>query len=177
MNISDEELATFIKNSKRSGESVEKNDIIGMWEFTFTGTDIQYYDFQKSCTFRREIIDHVTNPFYIGDIIVKYSLGGTWYLKGDSLILKYFPETAEAQIDRSNITYTQEMQDSVDSYINRWFQVNQLKESLRNSFKIDTFCVSINKSGDKIEMIVGRNNSSEGAINSFYLKRTKNLTW
>lgn len=176
MDIEDEELTEYIKKSQRSGRTVANADIIGHWEKDLSGKDVQYYDFMKPDSFSIKLKSHYDNPFYSGAIVITYTFGGKWMIKGDSLMLTYSPSSVKAEVDRSGITYRAEMRDSVESFIARYFQVKQLTEIGRQQFesKKDTFAVSTNKAADKIEMVVGRSGESDNdRITSFYLKRIK----
>ena len=129
----------------------------------------------KPDSFSIESRAHYANPFYSGDIIVTYTFEGKWKIKGDSLVLNYSPESVKAQVDRSGITYRDEMRDSVEAFFDRYFQVNQLVEMGRKQAesKKDTFAVSINKANDKIEFVRGRSEDSKNeSANFFYLKRS-----
>ena len=179
MNIDDEELAEYIKKSQRIGRTVSKNDLIGPWEHEMSGKDVYYYDFMKSDSFSVKSKSHYANPFYSGDIIVTYIFGGKWDVKGDSLMLNYSPKSVKTEVDRSGITYRAKMRDSVETFIKNHFQVSQLTEMTRKELesRIDTFGISINKAGDKIELVLGRSEDSENeSESSFYLKRVKNST-
>ena len=179
MNIDDEELAEYVKKSQRSGRTVSESDIIGQWECDISGKDTQYYNFKKSDSFSIKTIRHYANPFYSGDIIITYTVGGKWDIKGDSLMLNFSPESVKAEVDRSGVTYRAEMRDSVETFIDRYFQVNQLTEQGRKQFrsKKNTFGVSINKAGDKIEIVHGRSEDSEKEnVSYLYLKRAKHST-
>ena len=176
MNIDDEELAEYVKKRQRSGRTVSKSDVIGPWEYEMSGKDMLYYDFMKSGSYSIKSIKYYANPFYSGDIIVTYTYGGKWDIEGDSLMLNYSPELVKAVVDRSGISYRAEMRDSVESFINNHFQVSQLTEMTRKGLESrkDTLGVSINKAGDKIELVYGRNEDSDyGSVSSFYLKRVK----
>ena len=68
------------------------------------------------------------------------------------------------------------MRDSVESFVNTYFQVSRLTEQLNKALatRKDTFGVSINKAGDKIEMSDGRGEDAENTtVRSFYLNRVK----
>lgn len=181
MNIDDEELAEYVKKSQRSGRTVSESDIIGLWESGISGKDIRYHNFMKPDSFSMTLIRHFANPFYSGDIIIKYTVGGKWNIKGDSLTLNFSPESVKAEVDRSGVTYRAEMRDSVETFIDRYFQVNQLTEQGRKQIdesKKNTFGVSINKAGDKIEMVsLRRSEDSENeSADYMYLKRAKDTT-
>ena len=179
MNIDDEELAEYVKKSQRIGRTVSKNDLIGPWEYEMSGKDVYHYDFMKSDSFSIKMKSHYANPFYSGDIIATYIVGGEWDIKGDSLVLNYSPKSVKVEVDRSGITYREEMRDSVEIFINNHFQVSQLTEKTSKSLESrkDTFGISINKAGDKIEMVRGRSEDSHNEnVSSFYLKRVKKST-
>lgn len=174
MNIDDEELAEYVRKSQRSGRTVAKSDIIGQWEHKLSGKDTRYYDFMKGDSFSMRSINHYGNSFYSGDIVLTFHYGGKWHLSGDSLLLEF--KTGKAEVDRGGITYRAEMRDSVESFVNTYFQVSRLTEQLNKALatRKDTFGVSINKAGDKIEMADGRGEDAENTtVRSFYLNRVK----
>ena len=175
MDIEDEELAEYVKKSQRSGQVVGHDDIIGHWEYEMSGKDVQYYDFMKPDSFSIKTKQHYGNPFYSGDIIVTYMYSGQWYIKGDSLMLNYSPESVKAEVDRSGVTYRAEMKDSVESFIGRYFTIERLEKLGRKRMESrqDTFALSINKSGNKIELVRGQGEDAEGA-SYLYIKRSKN---
>ena len=178
MNIDDEELAEYVKKSQQSGRTVSESDIIGRWEYEISGKDVRYYDFMKPDSFSIKAVNHYANPFYSGDIIVTSTYGGKWDIKRDSLTLDYSSGSVKAEVDRSGITYRAEMRDSVETFINNHFQVSQLTEMTRKGLESrkDTLGISINKAGDKIELVGGRKNSENESVVSYYMKRVKDST-
>lgn len=174
MNISDEELAAFIKNSQRSGRIVREKDLLGQWETRWTGVDVRYYDFQKDDTFNIKVEGRYSNALYSGDIVLRYNYGGKWTIKGDSLIMEYAPASMTLEVDTTEITYRAEMRDSVKAFCDIYFQPSQLTDRFRKEIgsSNDTVGITINKTNDKIEMTFGRNvNSTKNARN--YLTRVK----
>ena len=152
MNISDEELAEYIKNSQHSGSSVSKRDLTGQWERKAEGIRDYYYD---------------------GEIHLSYIYGGKWNLKDDTLFMEYAPKSMEVELDTSRISYRPEMRDSVKGYI-RLLNIAAWKQSLRKSLersRRDTFPVTTNKANDKIEMVVSQDD--DGNVKSHYIKRIK----
>ena len=176
MDIDDDELAEYIKKSQQSGRTVSNSDIIGRWELEASGIDMRYYDFTKSGSFSIESVRRYANPFYSGDIIITSTYGGKWEIKEDSLTLNYSPEKVKTKVDRSGITYRAEMRDSVETFIKNHFQEKELAEGLRKqceSLKKTTYGISINKSGDKLEMVHGQTENYGNKNGSyFYLKRS-----
>jgi hypothetical protein len=173
MNISDEELAEYIKNSQHSGSSVSKRELKGQWERKAEGIRDYYYEFLENDSFNIKIIMHWGNPFYNGEIHLSYIYGGKWNLKDDTLFMEYAPKSMEAELDTSRISYRPEMRDSVKGYI-RLLNIAAWKQSLRESLersRRDTFPVTTNKANDKIEMVVSRDD--DGNVKSHYIKRLK----
>lgn len=180
MNIDDEELAEYVRKSQRSGRAVGESDIIGQWEYEIGGNDMQYRHFMKPDSFSIKTETHYENPFYSGDIIITYTYGGKWEIKGDSLILKYSPESVKTEVDRSTVSYRAEMRDSVETFIKRYFQPDQLTERVRKQLKSmkETLGISTNKTGDKIELVRGRSDDPENEnVSYIYLKRSKEKKW
>ena len=172
MNISDEELADYIKNSQRSGGSASKRDLIGQWERKANGYDDIYYNFLENDSYCIKQVTHIAHPTWSGEALCTTTYSGKWSLKGDTLIKTYDPASLEIRVDTSCISYRPEMRDSVRNYINRAFNVKMLRESLRKSIekRMDTLPVTTNKAHDKIEMIMS---SSEDGVRTIYLKRIK----
>ena len=172
MDIGDEELAEYIKNSQRSGISISKRDLMGQWERKASGYEDYYYEFLENDSFCRKVISHYANPFYNGEIILTYKHSGKWSLKDDTLFMVNAPKSIEVEMDTSRITYRPEMRDSVKRMI-RNINIAAWKESLRKSLerdRRDTFPVTTNKAHDKIEMVVS---SGEDEVKTRYLKRVK----
>ena len=173
MNISDEELADYIKNSQRSGSPVDKHDLMGRWEYKAEGTHDNYYEFLNDDSFRYKMVQHIAYPIYNGEIMAKVTYSGKWSLKADTLFMEYNPNSAEVLLDTSRITYRPEMRDSIKKMVGRVFNPEKTKERLRRSLERhmrDTFPVTTNKAHDKIEMVVSRD--ADG-VNTRYLKRIK----
>ena len=173
MNISDEELAEYIKNSQHSGSSVSKRDLTGQWERKAEGIRDYYYEFLENDSFNIKIIMHWGNPFYNGEIHLSYIYGGKWNLKDDTLFMEYAPKSMEVELDTSRISYRPEMRDSVKGYI-RLLNIAAWKQSLQKSLersRRDTFPVTTNKANDKIEMVVSQDD--DGNVKSHYIKRLK----
>lgn len=173
MNISDEELAEYIKNSQRSGIPVSKRDLIGQWERKSSGFQNQYYEFLEKDSFCIKYVMQIAHPIYNNEIILTYIYGGKWSLKDDTLFMVNAPNNIEAKIDTSHITYRPEMRDSVRRYIRR-MNIAAWKQSLQKSLerdRRDTFPVTTNKAHDKIEMVLSRD--EDGDVKSRYLKRVK----
>lgn len=176
MNISDEELAEFIKKSQQSGRIVREKDLLGQWERVRTGLDVCYYEFLEDDSFNIKVDSRYPAAFFSGDIIVSYKCGGKRTFKGDSLIMTYIPASLTVEVDTTGISYRAEMRDSVKAHLDRYFQVSKLTENYRRSLKSrkDTLGITINKTNDKIEMTQGRSNDPmKDRVARTYLTRVK----
>lgn len=176
MNISDEELAEFIKKSQQSGRIVREKDLLGQWERVRTGLDVCYYEFLEDDSFNIKVDSRYPAAFFSGDIIVSYKCGGKRTFKGDSLIMTYIPASLTVEVDTTGISYRAEMRDSVKAHLDRYFQVSKLTENYRRSLKSrkDTLGITINKTNDKIEMTSGRSDDPmKDRVARIYLTRVK----
>ena len=173
-NVDDEEMAEYIKNCQRSGNPVTERDLIGQWERKARGSEDYYYEFLENDSVSLKKISHYANSFYNGDILWIAKYGGKWHIKGDSLIIAYDAKSAEIQLDRSQVTYRPDMRDSVERFISRYFDEKKITEEMRKQLELhpqkDTFCVTINKAHDKLEVGV---NTSEDEVSTRYFKRIK----
>ena len=173
MNISDEELAEYIKNSQRSGSSVSWRNLIGQWERQSSGHINNYYDFLENDSFRRKKVEHFAYPIWNGEIDVSFIYSGKWRVKDDTLFMVCDPNSAEAHLDTTHISYRPEMRDSVKHMISKHLDVKMLREELRKYIEgdmVDTVPVTTNRANDKIEMVVSR---SGDELETYYLKRVK----
>ena len=173
MNISDEELAEYIKNSQRSGSSVGKSEMTGQWERQSSGHIHIYYEFLETDSFRKKLVNYMAYPIWNGDIVTINTYGGTWRIKDDTLFMVSNPQSVEVQVDTTHISYRPEMRDSVKTIIREYLDVKYLKEEIQKSIKNnirDTLPVTTNKANDKIEV---RWTSSGDAVTTYYLKRVK----
>ena len=176
MNISDEELAEFIKKSQQSGRIVREKDLLGQWERVRTGLDASYYEFLEDDSFNIKVESRYPAAFFSGDIIVSYKCGGKRTFKGDSLIMTYIPASLTVEVDTTGISYRAEMRDSVKAHLDRYFQVSKITENYRRSLKSrkDTLGITINKTNDKIEMTFGRSDDpTKDRVTHVYLSRVK----
>lgn len=173
MDISDEELVDYIKNSQRSGSPASKRHLIGQWERKANGYADIYYNFLENDSFCIKQVTHIAYPVWSGEALLTTTFGGKWSLKGDTLFKVSDPASLETRLDTSRITYRPEMRDSVRNYINSAFNVKMLRERLRKSIENhmrDTLPVTTNKAHDKIEMVTS---SDEDGVRTLYLKRIK----
>ncbi|MBE6248979.1 MAG: hypothetical protein E7106_06970 [Prevotella sp.] len=134
MNISDEELADYIKNSQRSGSPVSKRDLLGQWERELNGNEHHYYEFLEKDSFTRKTIVTYSHPIFNNEAIVTYKFGGKWSLRDDTLFLVNSPRQIEIELDTSRITYRPEMRDSVKRCIRR-LDIASWKTSLKNRLR------------------------------------------
>ncbi len=174
MDISDEELAEYIKNSQRSGISVNERDLVGQWERKSNGVDDIYYEFKDDNSFQRKRIRHFDYPIWSGVVFMESVYGGTWSIKDDTLLMVSDPKSAQVRLDTSLISYRPEMRDSVRNMIRRHMDVKENTEELRKEIlekPRNTFPVTTNKSRDKIEMVTSRSGDN---VTTRYLKRVKN---
>ncbi len=172
MDISDEELAEYIKNSQRSGDPVDRRDLMGTWLRKVNGYQDYYYEFLENDSFCRKIMMHYAFPIYNGEVLVSYVDSGKWSLKDDTLFMVHAPKSIVVELDTSRISYRPEMRDSVKRII-RELNISTWKESLQKSLernRIDTLPITTNKALDKIEMVVS---SGEDEVQTRYLKRVK----
>lgn len=159
MNIDDEELAEYIRDSQRSGNPVGRRDLAGRWEHKGgSGMTRNCFEFLANDSFRIKSVDRYPNVFYSGDILWTTQYRGTWRISGDTLLMVYDAQAVEVHMDRSGVTYRHEMRDSVENFIRRYFDDKEATARLRKRLddhpKRDTFFVTTNKAHDKLEVVV-----------------------
>ena len=156
MNITDEELQTFLDKRKRTGEKLTDSKLYGRWS---TQEDQpQTFEFKKDHTFKQSVEERHTLPACHGRLKVTHTYTGRWEIKNDSLY-RYFDAEYDIKIDRSSITYSPEMRDAVEQ------KLKQLKEDAakamekrkKQSIDIMVRAAVIDRSGNKVELTFPEN--------------------
>lgn len=153
MDISDEELAQYVQNQQRTGKPLTEKKLIGKWQMETADDQFVEREYRNDHTYTSSTTQYIAYSYFTGRIIVKYTTYSTWELRGDSLYLQYNPEYT-FEIDRSQIHYVPEMEESVNNLVEICEQnyTAWLEELKNQDVQRDTVYASINASGNKIEM-------------------------
>ena len=175
MGITDEELEEYIAKQDERGLSVKEKDLYGDWAVTAIGGDDS-----EEITFSRDhsFVHHTTKHFFfpiMGDVMRHHYLKGTWTLEGDSLIREY-ASGAYYEFDFSQISYADEMKDSVEHFIaENQAQIAELNEAIKDrSLGRRASMVTIDKSGNKIEFArMETDDDGQKQVKTNYITRVK----
>ncbi len=164
MNISDDELETFLAKRKKVGKPLTDKKLIGRW--TTLDKEPQTYEFGDDHKFTQVIEQLYPSAFYHGQLRFVSTYTGTWHIKGDSLY-RHYDAGCDFKVDSSGITYSPEMRDKVKEVMK---QVNEMGEQRKRQQYPDVVrAAAIDKSGNKIELIFPENDN-DGRVT--YLVRT-----
>lgn len=179
MGISDAELAEYVENHTRTGKQLKEKQLLGNWQMQTTAELYMQHEYRRDHSFSYNIVNYISYPYYTGQVEFKYALNGTWEMVGDSLITWLTPGY-EYEVDHSKINYASGMEETINQLMEQWDQaIKEARETmLAEGAKRRAFFVSVDETGDKIEMRAAEGDSfseniSESEYHTLYLIREK----
>ena len=168
--ITDQEMDDYINSITQTGVAVKADKLRGTWRIAQAQNNTStYYEFEKDSVFTmKRIRSYRWNAKYGSGLFKESSkISGIWKLKGDSLTVVQNPQTADIEVDVSEMVPVEGKKDSLealakqfrDETLRKWQELDE--ESLRTTLK-----VRMDASYDKIEWT-----SQNG--NVFYTARMK----
>lgn len=168
--ITDQEMDAYINSITQTGVAVKADKLRGTWKIAQAQNNTStYYEFEKDSVFTmKRIRSYRWNAKYGSGLYKeRVKISGIWKLKGDSLTVVQNPQTADIEVDVSEMVPVEGKKDSLealakqyrDETLRKWQEVDE--ESLRTTLK-----VRMDASYDKIEWT-----SKNG--NVFYTVRMK----
>ncbi|MBO4590185.1 MAG: hypothetical protein J5698_04350 [Bacteroidaceae bacterium] len=154
MSITDDEMRSYIESTQRTGFSITRKKLIGKWIVTSTSDlNRESIELLHDNTFVHIKVIQVTSNYYSGRLTTTLTMPGTWEISGDSLVRNY-AIGARYEMDTSEISYTDEMTDSVKSSLaHMQEQIDEYNEkAAKESPGRRANLMYIDKSGNKIEM-------------------------
>lgn len=177
MGITDDELKEYVEKINRTGRPIKERELVGKWVATSSSEDKQEtIEFKKDHTFTHVSLGKLAYPAYTGTINYTLNMEGTWSLNGDSLFRTYNVGSQYA-IDKLDITYPDEMKDSIQNFINhlkeRFAQRNE-KMKREPILGRRANALSVDRSGNKIELLITEpNDDGEEEEKAEYMSRVK----
>ena len=169
MGITDQELEDYVKNINKKGVPLNRSKLLGQWVMTI-GEQTNEYNFHGDHSYDFAV-DYASAfrqmQFFSGRLKMTLSYSGEWAFQGDSLVLAPDYSTADLTVDPSGLVPEENMQDSLDAWVNRYREqsINSFKEMADKGEK-RAFKASVDSSNDKMEWT-----GPDGAVR--YLKRKK----
>ena len=152
MDISDDELASYLQHRKHGGHALKKRKLIGQWTARDDMNTTNLTEFKIDNTMQTTAIQHVAHPYYLGRVDISFTSSGTWQIKGDSLIM-WVSNYYEYSIDSTHIHILPDKQQEVRELFAKWenlLQEEQAKCS-PDSIERDAWAAFMDASGRKIE--------------------------
>ena len=168
MGITDKELDDYINSITNNGKAVSEARLAGRWEYAMEDENTYVFDFHRDhhfdYTLNYSALSH--SEFWSGRIKYTVTLGGTWALQADSLILNYNYSNADMQVDISGLEALENKQDTLESWA-RHFRENALEYYAEKSGEGDrvAYKARLDSSNDKMEW------SGQQSGKTKYLKR------
>ena len=170
MDISDEELKSYLEHRKHGGHPLKQNKLIGTW---ILYDDLDHYtcsEFKADNTMVTVNIYHMAHPYYVGRVDLKYVYPGTWELKGDSIFMDV-SYACECTLDTSNIHLVAGKEKEMRQLLAEWsdYAKNAQEEGAKaDSTLRSAWAAFMDRSGRKIEAWRVEEDGSESC---FYLTR------
>ena len=167
MGLTDQELEDYVNNINKKGVPLTKSKLLGHWVLTI-GEQTNEYDFHGDHRYDVSV-DYASSfrqmRFFAGKLKMTLSYSGEWAFQGDSLVLTPDYNTADMTVDPSGMVPEENMQDSLDAWVNRYREqsIERIKEMADKGEK-RTVKASMDSSHDKMEWT-----ESDGVVR--YLKR------
>lgn len=174
MGITDQELEEYIKKQERTGRPLKERDLLGRWVNMDNDRRFEGIEFLKDHTFYHTIKQYYPATLYSGKLILENITSGRWELRGDSLY-RYYDSSWEYSLDKSQISYTEEMKDSVQHFIERTEAslVSMQEEKRKQPGRTSVRFVSIDASGTKVEMREQAETQNQEQLPAAYMVRDK----
>ena len=169
MGITDQELEDYVNNINKKGVSLTRSKLLGHWVLT-VGEQTNEYDFHANHVYDFSV-DYASSfmqmKFFSGRLKTTLSYRGEWAFKGDSLVLTPDFNTADMIVDPSDLVPEENMQDSLDAWIN-WYREQSLEniKEMADKGEKHTFKARLDSSKNKMEWT-----ESDGTVR--YLKRKR----
>lgn len=154
MNITDEQLEEFARQTVEEQHKPRKKEIIGEWECNSGEDFTARMTFNKDRTMTQERIYRYPGAVYTGKICVSAYLKGTWEMKRDSLIRYLDIASLEVTVDDSGISYRPENEKIVKQNV-EIYGSDDMKEYILGNLKEDSRVASpvyLNANGKKLEL-------------------------
>ena len=167
MGITDRELEDYVNNINKKGISLTRSKLLGHWVLN-VGDQTNEYDFHgdRSYDFAVDYTSAFINTtFFYGRVKMKFFYRGQWAFQGDSLVLTPDYSTADVIVDPSELVPEENMQDSLDSWVN-WYREEGMAsfKEMEEKGEKRTVKARLDSSNDKMEWT-----EPDGAVR--YLKR------
>lgn len=119
MNITDEELESFITKIEDNKSPLNKRDIVGTWTHSqnVSNSYIREEEFRPDYSFETRDTVFYSRWQFRGKIKVCVTIGGRWEIKKDSLIRYWNKETLRTAIDTSGVSAGDDKKEALSQYI------------------------------------------------------------
>ena len=152
MDITDDELASYLQHRKHGGHALKKRKLIGQWTARDDMNTTNITEFKIDNTLHTSAIQHVAHPYFVGRVDICYTNSGTWQIKGDSLIT-WISNYYEYSIDTTHIHIMPDKQQEARELFAKWENLLKQDQAKCNSDSVerDAWAAFMDGSGRKIE--------------------------
>ncbi len=155
MNITEQEMEEFVNQTYMEIRPARERDLTGTWNAVLVDQKNELrYNLKPDHTFTMHESHWYGTAFFRHKMIQRYSMSGTWGVKGDSLVMHYDMKSYKMEIDDSEVTYPAYLADCVRRYreelaseVRKPRLVKKLDQSNRTAQG-----TNIDKSGTRLEL-------------------------
>lgn len=173
MGITDEELAAYIETRERTGNNVTEHQLTGPWIRIKTVDTEVIMEFCADHTYKQTIVQREAAPIFNGRIDMKYTHGGTWELRADTLHMVLKPGS-KFEMDTTRITPKPGMEQETRKYIADYKAYGKLSAKKMGvaEDRPRNYVASIDRTGKKIELMwTELDNDGNTVKNAYYLTK------
>lgn len=175
MNITDEELESFVNKIEDNKSPLNGRDIVGTWinSQNVSNSNIREEEFRSDNSFETRDTILYTSWQFRGKIKISIAVGGNWEIKKDSLIRYYDKETLKIAIDTSDASAGLDRKDVLSVYYKSLsdYYEKSLDEQF-NTFTRAAYKGSFNLTHNKMELsVTTADEKGEPYEQSYHLKR------
>ena len=154
MNITDKDLKEFEEKNIKHVHKATAKEVIGNWTALSSENYTMDIYFAEDHTFTCNLSNSLSGSVFYGKLIQKFDISGKWEVKKDSLYFIPNADSLKFYVDQSNISYKEEMADSVKSIVNEFSSdeiKNQIKDQLSFAHNV-AYATNMDVSGKKLEL-------------------------
>jgi hypothetical protein len=114
MGITEQDMEDFLNHSYMTVRPVKDKELVGSWEAVMADDKHHVaYEFRKDHTFTTRQSISYTHTEFMGNLIQRFTLSGTWAVEGDSLVKHYDLSSYKLEIDVTGAVYQPNMEETI----------------------------------------------------------------
>jgi hypothetical protein len=152
MNITEQDMEDFVKGTHMKVRKVSDSDLVGTWENpTLVDNYYSTFEYKKDHTFTLHCLTYWSDVTFRGRMAQRYSIGGTWVIKGDSLIKVFDMDSYKMEVDDSGINYQPNQATAVEMFKKELYKMPNKFKVLKPNPRVSQG-INIDESGTRLQL-------------------------